>query len=101
MHPAGGHVAAVMVPAAAAVDSGAADVQLRQGGVDVDAHAESRPSSVDQNRGDVSREGSDGLSGGLGRARGRGRKRGRASQTTGIVWTRTAMQKFDSEVDHG
>ena len=46
-------------------------------------------------------EGSDGRSEGLGRAGGRGRKRGRASQTTGIVWTRTAMQKFDSEVDHG
>ena len=37
----------------------------------------------------------------IGRAGGRGRKRGRARQTTGIVWTRTAMQKFDSEVDHG
>ena len=92
-----------MVPAAAAVGYSTADVQLRQSGVDVDVHAEPRPSPADQNRVDVllSTEGSDGRSEGIGRAGGRGRKRGRASETTGIVWTRTAMQKFDSEVDHG
>ena len=101
VHPAGGHVAAVTVPTAAAVASGMVDAQLRQSGVDVDCHAEPRPSSVDQNRGDVSTEGSDGHAKGPGRAGGRGRKRGRPSQASGIVWTRTAMQKFDSEVDHG
>ena len=99
-HSASGGIAAVSAPAAAAEDCSAVDVQLRRSGV-VEDHAAPCPSLADQNRGDVSTEGSDGRSEGLGRAGGRGRKRGRASQTTGIVWTRTAMQKFDSEVDHG
>ena len=33
--------------------------------------------------------------------RGRQGEGGRVSQATGVVWTRTVMQKFDSEVDHG
>ena len=93
---AGGRASAVDVAGAAGVADGSG-VQLPQRGVGMDEVPTACQTSLDQSRGGVSINGTgDGSNGGRGR-----RKRGRASQATGIVWTRTAMQKFDSEVDHG